>query len=288
MRDTPSRLSARPTGTLLCALWAVAHGPAAHAHEFWIEPRDFTPTVAGPLVAELYTGEYLRAEPSPWNPARFERFELVDADGARDITGARGRLPAVRIPLRADGLQVLVAESVPTALRYPSFEKFTEFVTLEGAPEIAAAHLEAGLPTTNLVELYTRHAKALVRAGDGGPSAPVALGLELELVALDDPYGSAVGEGTTLRFELLLDGAPLVDHQVAMFHRTGAAGAQGASTEATRDIARTDADGRVGFSARGAGTHLVSAVLIRRPSARTMLSTGATWESLWASLSFGL
>ena len=293
---------------LACA--AALAGPA-QAHEFWIEPTDFAPSVGEPLEATLNTGQYLSADPSSWDPKRFAHLELVDAEGAREVTGERGARPAVRVPVRVPGPQVLAGETRPLSVRYESFEKFEAFTAFEGASEIAERHVESGLPTANVVELYTRYAKALVRAdapaddasddaadtdaeagGDASPDR--ALGLELELVALDDPHAADADE--PLDFELLLDGEPLADVQVALFHRAGpnagvpstdAAGELVVPDGVTRTLARTGAEGRVSFDRPGAGTSLVSAVLIRRPDARTMLESGATWESLWASLVFG-
>ncbi len=294
-RPTPA-YRARVFPALACA---AALAAPAHAHEFWIEPTDPSPTVGEPLEANLHTGQYLSADPSSWDPRRFVRLELVDADGSREITGERMDLPAVRIPVRSPGPQTLVGETRPQSVRYDSFEKFEDFTAFEGAPEIAERHVASGLPTVNITELYTRYAKALVRA-DGGPSADRgappgrALGLELELVALDDPYASDAD--APLGFELLLDGEPLADVQVALFHRTGpnagmppkdATGEIVMPNGVTRTLARTGADGRVSFDRPGAGVSLVSAVLIRRPDARTMLESGAMWESLWASLTFG-
>lgn len=299
----------RPLARSIAVVGALVVSPAVHAHEFWIEPHDFTPEAGAPLVADLHTGQYLTAEASPWDPGRFESFRFVDAEGERDVTGERGAIPAIELPTRGTGVQVFAAESNPQSVRYPNFEKFRSFVTEEGAPEIAERHLAAGLPTANLIELYTRHAKALVSvhgttdagAGDAGIPVDTPLGLELELVALDDPYGPDVTVGTELRFQLMYEGAPLPDTQVALFHRKGGAGAPlAASTKASdntavgtgtpegieRTVARTDPDGRVAFPVAGDGIHLVSAVLLRRPSARAMLSSGAMWESLWASLTF--
>ena len=304
---------ARLAPALACA--AALAGPV-QAHEFWIEPTDFAPSVGEPLEATLNTGQYLSADPSSWDPKRFVHLELVDAQGAREVTGELGARPAVQVPVRVPGPQVLAGETRPLSVRYDSFEKFESFTAFEGAPEIAERHVESGLPTANVIELYTRYAKALVRAdasaddastddtaGDaadtdaeaGGDASPDrALGLELELVALDDPY--AAGADEPLGFELLLDGEPLADVQVALFHRVGpnagmpptdADGELVVPDGVTRALARTGADGRVAFDRPGPGTSLVSAVLIRRPDARTMLESGATWESLWASLVFG-
>ena len=82
---------------------------------------------------------------------------------------------------------------------------------------------------------------------------------------------------------------------MALFHRDASVPVvpvEGEETEppagVTRTLARTGTDGRVAFARPGAGTSLLSAVLIRRPPARTMLETGAMWESLWASSVFVL
>ena len=277
---------------LACAATLFACAPAG-AHEFWIEPTEASFAAGEPIVANLYTGQHLSADPSSWYPDRFARLVLVDAEGEREVDGTRGDVPAVVVPTRATGAHAFVGTTKPQSLRYGDFAKFEAFTAAEGSPEVAERHAREGLPTRDFVEIYTRHAKALVRVGgaSGAPDAPPdrAFGLELELVALDDPFAA---DAASLRFELRFDGEPVADHQVALLHRTGpnpgadAVVSNEIPANVARALARTDADGRVAFEDPGAGTSLVSAVIIRRPSARAMLSSGAVWESLWASLAF--
>ena len=260
------------------ALVLLAFPPLAPAHEFWIAPRDSTPEPGEPLVAELANGEFFAGRFLPYDASHHPLTMLATPDGVRTWEGVDGERPAVRETTSTAGLHVLALESNAGSAVHADFDEFSAFVTEEGAPDVAGRHRAEGLPETRIVELFTRHAKALVAVGgEGGADRP--LGLELEIVALDDPYANGAEE--TLAFRLLLDGEGVADTQVSLFHKV-----DGAEAAAERVTTRTDASGRFAVDAAPPGRYLLNAVLLRRPSPSRMLESGALWESLWASLTF--
>ena len=262
--------------TLSLALLVLA--PFAAAHEFWIAPDDFAPEPDRPLVAELANGESFAGRLLPYDASHHLLTLLATPDGVRTWKGEDGERPAVRETTSTAGLHVLALETGASLAVHDTLDEFTAFVDEEGAPGIAERHRAEGLPDTRIVELFTRHAKALVAVGgEGGVDRP--LGLELEIVALDDPYAN--GNEKALDFRLLLDGEGVADTQVSLFHK-----ADGAESARERVTTRTDASGRFTVEAALPGRYLLNAVLLRRPSPSRMLESGALWESLWASLTF--
>jgi hypothetical protein len=115
-----------------------------------------------------------------------------------------------------DGLAVLVHETTDSTLTYREFDKFVNFIKhkdFEGLPE---AHLARGLPEVGFVESYRRFAKSLIAVGSGaGQDRPV--GLEIEIVALSNPYTDDLSEGMAV--QVLLNAAPRADVQVEVFSR---------------------------------------------------------------------
>ena len=270
MTPSPFRRSL-PLAILLLA-------PLARAHEFWIEPSDFTLEPDEPLVAELADGQDFSARYLPYSASRYPSVTIAGPDGVRAWRGEDGARPAIRAELSASGLHVIALESIAGSTVHDTLEEFTAFAVEEGAPGIAARHREAGLPRTRILELFTRHAKTLVSVGEaGGEDRP--LGLELEIVALTDPYEANAPDAQP--FRLLLDGEGLADTQVSVFHK-----AEGEAAAEGRDTIRTDESGRFEVETARSGHYLVSAVLLRRPAPSRMLDTGALWESLWASMTF--
>ena len=90
---------------------------------------------------------------------------------------------------------------------------FIKHKDFEGLPE---AHLARGLPEVGFVESYRRFAKSLIAVGSGvGQDRPV--GLEIEIVALSNPYADDLSEGMAV--QVLLNAAPRAYVQVEVFSR---------------------------------------------------------------------
>jgi len=248
----------------------------AEAHEFWIEPVDFTVAQGEKIEAQNRIGQMLKGDPHPFIASTFVRFTLTDSAGTRDVEGALGDRPALQVMPERDGLHIAAYQSTVSTLTYREAEKFQRFVSKEGLDGVLAAHAARGLPETGFAEGYTRFAKALVAVGEGR-GADKALGLRFELVALSNPYTDA---GPT-EVQLLQEGAPAPDIQVAVFRRDG-------TGTVTREVMRTGADGRARIERRGAALVLVSAVTMVEPREALAARKGVVWHSLWASLSWGL
>ncbi|MBU4528424.1 MAG: DUF4198 domain-containing protein [Hoeflea sp.] len=245
-------------------------------HEFWIDPQDFTVAMEKEISADIRIGQDFKGDAFPYIPSRFAAFQRHDREGASNVDGATGDLPALELSPRAEGLTLITYVSVAERIRFQDWEKFTEYLDYEGLATIPARHDARGLPRDEIRELYTRCAKALVTVGDASGDRDRATGMRLELVAGRTPQ--ALSPGANMSFTLLWEGAPLKDTQVALFRR----GEDG--DDATRIVTRTDEEGKVSFTLPGNGAYLASAVhMIEAPADRN-----ADWESYWASLTFGV
>ncbi len=265
-----------PTMRLLLAA-GILLGTAVHAqaHEFWIEPLDFTPEPGVAIAAQTHVGQMLKGDTYSYIPASFVRFDIADSEGVRPVEGTIGDRPALRVDPLVEGLHIAVYQSTPSTLRYRKAEKFAAFVAKEGLDGTLEAHAERGLPAVDFREAYTRFAKALVAVG-AGAGEDRALGLRLELIALTNPYESDGPVAAEVRFE----GAPLADVQVAAFRRDE-------EGTVTRTLFHTDAKGRVTVPRENAAMTLLSAVHMVEPKPDLAERRNVVWHSLWASLTYG-
>lgn len=260
--------------------WAIigallAISPAS-AHEFWIEPDDFSVSMETEIKADLRVGQDFKGDAFPYIPARFSAFRSYDRLGESDVGGTTGDLPALQLAPRSEGLNIFTYVSAGERIRFRDWDKFAEYLDMEGLTAIPALHDARGLARDDIRELYTRCAKTLVAVGDASGDQDRATGMRLELVAGENPM--SVKPGTKMSFTLLWEGEPLADTQVALF-------SNGETPDTgTRTLARTDADGRARFTIPATGPYMAASVhMIEAPADRN-----ADWQSYWASLTFGV
>lgn len=249
------------------------------AHELWLEPQAYGIDPGEAIAADIRIGDRFDGIRFPFVPKRFTRAEHVSGNGVAPIDGTVGDYPALRIADAPSGLSVLVYETTAQHITYFEREKFDAFLAYKDATWVAGAHAERGLPDTGFTERYFRFAKNLIAIGDGR-GMDHAMGLELELVALGNPYTDDVASGLPVR--VLYRDEPLADVQVTVFTKRGPGDVDLATV-------RTDGDGIANVPTQPGASVLVDTVVIRA------INDGAdgtddtpVWESLWASLTFAV
>lgn len=258
---------------------------AANAHEFWLQPEQYVVAPGDAAQATIRVGQDFKGNSYSFNPNDFERFELLTAGELTPVAGKLGDRPALNVDDPAEGLLIGVHQSDLERLTYKEFEKFAAFARMEGEDEVIEAHRARDLPASGFEEVYRRFAKTYLKIGDvslddGGQDKPV--GMALELVALANPYEAGRAD---VPFQLLRDGEPEADAQVAVWSRVfGATDEAGNVPEGERVLLRTDSDGRVVIPTVAGREYLASAVLIEEPGAEELAERAdAVWYSLWAS-----
>lgn len=262
----------------LAALLVFGLAPVTAAHEFWIEPENFMVKPGAPVTAYLRNGEEFKGISLAYFESRFTRFEIVQGDETRAVTGRLGNSPALRTTVSAEGLMIVLHETTPSVITYREWEKFMTFARHKDFPRAEADHAERGLPKDVFRESYTRHAKALVSVGHGRGSDR-AFGLETEFVAVTNPY-DADFDGV-MRVDLVYQGAPRPDAQVEVFSR----GPDGSVSIALHS---TDARGQAAIPVEPGHDYLFDAVVLRPASDIEDTSSDPVWETLWAALTFSV
>jgi uncharacterized GH25 family protein len=254
---------------LAASLALVLAAPLA-AHDFWIEPGSFRPSVGAPLAVHLVVGQRFRGDALPRNPALIERFVLVSGTSEIPVVGRPADEPAGLVTPPRAGLAWIAYRSLESPLSLDA-DRFEEYLREEGLESVVAERARRGESGKPSRELFSRAAKSLVRAGGAGSDGfDRPLGLALELVPERDPYAL---HGEELPVRLLWQGRPLAGALVSALPY--------ASPE-TKQSLRSDRDGRVRFRGIGPGVWLVKAVRM----ARVEDDPSADWRSVWASLTF--
>lgn len=253
----------------------VATSPTAH--EVWIEPVQWQVTQASTVQAHIRNGEYFDGFDLTWNDKQTLRSEAWAQDYMVEIVGRLGDRPALKMQADAEGLLVLLHQSDYRTVDYDDFSKFAAFLTEKGYASILTEHAKRRLPERQIKEAYARFSKSLVAVGDG-EGLDAFRGLELELVALTNPYTAPRNEPMTV--QLYYEGAPLSNNKVTVFERAE-------DGIVNQIFLQTDAEGKSSFPMNAGMTYLVDSVVLREPSRDLVVKTrGAVWESLWASLTF--
>ena len=247
----------------------------ARSHEFWISLNDYQVEPGEKIVGRLLVGSGMKGNSMLYLPEMFERFEILEPGGARQVKGRAGDIPAMDIPAGGDGLAILVYESEISLVNYDKWETFLNFVTHKAFAGMPEAHFARGLPETGFSESYRRFVKSLVGVGSGA-GADRALGLYVEIVALANPYTDDLGGGMPL--QVLQKGKPRAGVQLEMFET--APGGAVSSVKYT-----TDGNGIAVVRVRPGHEYLADNVVLERlPNDRPKI--GPVWFSAWASLTF--
>lgn len=250
-----------------------SHG--ASAHDFWIEPQSFRPAVMEGVPIVLRVGEDFTGTSQPLIPRWFSNYTATGPTGAKRILGHIGDDPAGSFTPDAPGNWVIGYRSTQAFVEIEP-AKFADYLEAEGLEWVIDLRRQRGHAERTARELYSRCAKSLVRAGDGGDKAgfDTVLGYRLELIPERDPYELIPDDELPVR--LLFEDKPIANILIVAFT---------AENPASKQQLRTDDAGRAVIELDRSGTWLIKGVHILELAAT---DDRAEWESLWASLTFQL
>lgn len=252
-------------------LFCVLFPGVSSAHELWVEPEIWSVEPGAEIVADLRNGENFKGAALAWFDRSVARADLEIAGKTVPYSARMGDRPALVSEAFASGLAVLVHETTPSEIRYQTWKKFQKFIDHKDLGVSKSAHLAAGHPESGFTESYTRHAKSLVKVGDGA-GQDRAFGLETEFVALTNPY-AAEFDGQ-MRVKVLYNNAERANVQVEIFER-------GPDASVDVRLTETDASGIATIPVQKGHSYLLDAVVLRGST-----RDGAIYDTLWAALTF--
>lgn len=230
------------------------------------------------LEAEIVNGQQFDGTELAYIPQRIASFNVFAADRMRPVDMRMGSAPALAVPVLAEGLNIVAYQSTVATVTYENWEKFASFAAHKDLGVALEDHQARGLPETGFVEAYFRFSKTLIGAGNA-EGADRRIGLETEIVALDNPYADDLSGG--VRVKLFYRAQVRADAQIEIFEKA----ADGTVTITTT---RTDAEGIATIPVKPGLAYMLDAVLLRVPAPALATSTGAVWETLWANLTFAV
>jgi hypothetical protein len=214
------------------------------------------------VTTTLLVGQEFTGDPVPRVSSQIDRFVVRDAGGERNVGGFEGRDPAGFVRIENGTGAVVGYRSKTSFLSMPP-EKFEQYLRDEGLDGVLAARTQRGESKQPSREVYSRCAKTLLGAR-GDFTRPLGFRLELTPESI---------EPSRIVVRLDYESHPLANALVIAMHR---------DDPTLRIRLRSDAHGRAAFSLPKPGVWLIKSVhMIDAPP-----SSGAEWESLWASLTF--
>lgn len=244
------------------------------AHEFWIEPLEYSLETGSEITANLRIGSEFEGSLISYLPRNFTRFEVVQGEVTRPVEGRLGDSPALRMDAMAEGLAIVLHETTLSNLTWSSWERFANFAEHKDFEGYEAHHEARGLPRDGIRESYSRHVKALVAIGDGA-GEDRAFGLLTEIVALANPYTDDLTGG--LPVQVFFQGEVRPDTQVELFSR-------GSGGEIEITYHRTDANGISLLPVEAGREYLVDAVVLE--DLEPVADTDPVYRTRWAALTF--
>lgn len=247
------------------------------AHEYWIEPVDYTLAVGAPIEAHLRNGQYFEGTTLSFLPRNFRSFDRSFGDEQQAITGTIGDRPAAQFTPEREGLHILSQVTTESDLTYQKWDKFVAFVEREGLIGTLETHAAKGWPQDKIKEAYTRYAKSLIVVGAANDMQDRVLGHRMEVIVEGQPWKA---DAQSVAVQVLWEGQPFAGRLLSVFRKAGPKGEN-------RDILTLDAEGRAVIERRDGGAILVGAVqMIEASDEIKAIKTDALWHSLWASTTF--
>jgi len=259
----------------LCLFLSILSFGHLKAHEFWIEPTQYTLN-DNQLEGHLRVGQNFNGMALMYNENDFETFKILSGSINKkvDVSGIIGDVPALDVQSKFSNLIIVYHETKDKFVNYKQFQKFKDFVNEKGYPQLINEHFQANHPKEYFTESYRRYAKSLI-AVNGVEGKDKKTGLLFEFVLNENPYDL---KSNTLSANLFYKKRPIADQLVTIFSRKNGENLKIEHFE-------TDKKGYVEFFVEGGREYLMDSVIIY-PKKGDPKKNEPIWHSLWASTTF--
>ena len=245
------------------------------AHEFWLSPLEYQLEKGKTAKADFRVGEGFEGTRHPFLEMRTAQNFVILGNGTRmNISARSGNRPAFQANNLPEGLSILVHQTTPSDIVYQEWQKFADFTVHKGFAQMRSLHKLRGLPAEGFRESFDRYAKALIAVGKGH-GQDRAVGLDIELIALKNPYTDDLSEGLPVLAQL--DGIPRKGTQIEVFERKG--------DTVTITPYRTNAKGIAVITVRAGAEYMLDNVALF-PLDQNGNENAPVWHSKWANLTF--
>ena len=248
-------------------------------HELWIDTTDFRVEKDTEINLNLRNGENFDGFSLGYFDRSVEKLYWRQNENQFNNTSRQGDIPALKIAPDENGLVTAVYVSKPSIIKYKEFKKFKNFAIAKHSQSAIDLHLNSNFPTENFSEIYTRYSKALLGVG-GAKGSDKANDLELELIALQNPYTDDISSG--IEILTLYQGRPQAFTTLNVFERSNA------DLRVNSYVVKSDEKGIAKVKVENDNAYLIDNVILRPANDKLLKDKGVIWESLWAALTFGV
>jgi uncharacterized GH25 family protein len=245
------------------------------AHEFWLQSARYRYAVGDTMsvdfkVGENFTGEF-------WDLAvhKVEKAEMHYPGGAtvltQDVKPTKGKNLSYKFAKA--GTHILALQSNAAFIELEG-EKFNEYLKEDGLDNILDLRTKSNTLDKPVKEFYQRFAKLMVQAGNATDETyRKRAGFRLEIMPLTNPY--TLKNGDYLECRVLYETKPSAHQLVKVWSHIG--------NRIFLQNIYTENDGTIKFPISSSGAWMISTVKMI-PSEKE----GADYQSMWASLVFGI
>ena len=248
-------------------------------HELWVDTTDFRVEKDTEINLNLRNGENFDGFSLGYFDRSVEKLYWRQNGNQFNNTSRQGDIPALKIVPNENGLVTAVYVSKPSIIKYKEFKKSKNFAIAKHSQSSIEFHLNSNFPRENFSEIYTRYSKALLGVG-GAKGSDKANDLELELIALQNPYTDDISSG--IEILTLYQGKPQPFSMLNVFERSNT------DLRVNSFVVKTDAKGIATVKVENDNDYLIDNVIIRPTNDKLLKDKGVIWESLWAALTFGV
>jgi uncharacterized GH25 family protein len=247
------------------------------AHDYWLLPETFTPTLNQAFKVRLYVGDEFKIEEErPFQKDRTPFFQLVSAEEQQDLTQTLTdkQKPISTFTLTKPGTYTLVLDRNASTITLDA-KKFNSYLKEDGLLDILALRKAQGTQNKPGRERYSRSIKTMFQVGEPELNIPLEpLKRQIEITPQQNPISLKPGDNFSVL--VTFEGQPLANRPVTLLNQTKAK---------LRQEKATDNNGQVTFQVPTAGVWMVRLVYMR-PCAVSCQKID--WESFWSSLTFAI
>ena len=245
----------------------------------WIDTTDFRVEKDTEINLNLRNGENFDGFSLGYFDRSVEKLYWRQNGKQFDNNSRQGDIPALKIVPNENGLVTAVYVSKPSIIKYKEFKKFKNFAIAKHSQSAIDLHLNSNFPQENFSEIYTRYSKALLGIG-GANGSDKSNDLELELIALQNPYTDDISSG--IEILTLYQGKPQAFTTLNVFERSNA------DLRVNSYVVKTNEKGIAKVKVENDNAYLIDYVILRPANDKLSKDKGVIWESLWAALTFGV
>lgn len=251
--------------TILTTIAVSLASAATIAHDFWLEPFDYTAKVGKKIEVEWRIGDQFAGDNLVYLPDTVAKMTLTQFGKTASLSSRFASKPAIKLKSLPEGTSLISLESIDFDVSYDSWESFVSFVEKEKVgyelPEIGKLPVE---------ERYRRYAKTVL-VSEGTELRDQRTGLKFEWVILD------ISE-TNVQLQLWYGNEPASDYVVKVFRKP-----LGKKNDSEPDYFRTDANGSFVLDAVSGEEVMLNSIKLSYDDAEAM-----PWYSEWASITFAV